>query len=63
MQQIEGMSRQEIQALMENIMENIVYGENFGKTQTKFDVENLPTNSPLSYQQRKLRWKYRVGDV
>lgn len=63
MQQIEGMSKREIQALMENIMENIVYGSNFPKTQKKFDVENLPIKSPLNYEQRKLRWKYRVGDV
>ena len=63
MQQIEGMSKREIQALMENIVENIVYGDNFPKTQRKFNVENLPTKSPLNYEQRKLRWKYRVGDV
>lgn len=63
MQQIEGMSKREIQALMENIMENIVYGDNFPKTQKKFNVENLPIKSPLNYEQRKLRWKYRVGDV
>lgn len=62
MQQIEGMSKREIQALMENIMENIVYGGNFPKTQKKFNVENLPTKSALNYKQRKLRWKNRVGD-
>jgi hypothetical protein len=61
MQQIEGMSRQEIQALMENIMENIVYGDDFPETQKKFGVEEWKLKSPLTYEQKKLRWKYRVG--
>lgn len=61
MQQIEGMSRQEIQALMNNIMENIVYGDDFTETQKKFGVEEWKLKSPLTYEQRKLRWKFRVG--
>lgn len=63
MQQIEGMSNREIEALMANIMENIYYSGNFPETQKKFDVENLPTKSPYNYKQRQLRWKFRVGDV
>lgn len=62
MQQIEGMSKQQIQALMSDIMENIVYGDDFPKTQKKFDVENIPVNSHLSYEQRKQQWKNKVGD-
>lgn len=62
MQQIEGMSRQQIQALLSDIMENIVYGDNFPQTQKKYNVENLPINSPYNYKQRQLRWKNRVGD-
>ena len=62
MQQIEGMSRQQIQALLSDIMENIVYGDNFPQTQKKYNVENLPVNSPYNYKQRQLRWKNRVGD-
>ena len=61
MQQIEAMSRQEIQALMENIMENIIYGDDFPQTQKKYGVETMVVNSKLDYNQRKLRWKYRVG--
>ena len=62
MQQIEGMSKQQIQALMSDIMENIVYGDNFPKTQKKYGVENLEVNSPYNYEQRRLRWKFRVGE-
>lgn len=61
MQQIEGMSKREIQALMTNVMENIVYGDNFPETQKKFKVEELPTNSRMTYDQRKTRWRYMVG--
>lgn len=63
MQQIEAMSKQEIQALMENIMENIIYGDDFPQTQKKYGVETMITNSKLNYNQRKLRWKYKVGAV
>ena len=61
MKEIEGMTRPQLQALMENIMENIVYGDNFGQTQKRFNVEQLPIKSPYTYEQRKLRWKYKVG--
>lgn len=63
MQQIEGMTKPQIQALMSDIMENIVYGDNFPETQKKFGVENLDVKSPYNYKQRQLRWKYKVGDV
>lgn len=63
MQQIEGMSKQQIQALMSDIMENIIYGDDFPETQRKFAVENIQVNSPYNYRQRQLRWKYKVGDL
>ena len=63
MQQIEGMSNKEIEALMNNIMENIYYGDDFPETQKKYNVPNLDVKSKYNYKQRKLRWKYRVGDV
>lgn len=62
MTEIEGMSKREIQALLNNIMENIVYGDNFPETQKKYGVENLPVRSPYNYKQRQLRWKIRVGE-
>lgn len=62
MTEIEGMTTREIQALLNNIMENIVYGDNFPETQKKYGVENLPVRSPYNYKQRQLRWKIRVGE-
>lgn len=62
MQQIEGMTKKEIQQLMSEIMDNIVYGDNFPKTQKKWNVEGITTNSPYNYEQRRLKWKQKVGD-
>lgn len=63
MQEIEGMSRQQLQALMSDIMENVVYGDNFPQTQKKYNVEQLTTKSPFNYNQRQLNWKNKVGEA
>ena len=70
MQQIEGMSKPQIQALMTDIMENIIYGDDFPQTQKKFNIKDMldaqtltPSALRLSYSQRRLRWKYKVGDL
>lgn len=62
MQQIEGMTKRELVALMDDIMENIYYGDNFPMTQKKYGLEQIPVNSPYNYEQRQLRWKFKVGD-
>lgn len=61
MQQIEGMTKPQIQALMSDIMENIVYGDDFPKTQKKWNVQDIPVKSPFNYEQRKEKWKQKVG--
>ena len=63
MQEIEGMSTRQLEGLMNNIMENIFYGDDFPQTQKKYGVDKIMVNSPYDYNQRKLRWKYKVGDV
>lgn len=70
MQQIEGMTKPQIQALMGDIMENIMYGDDFPETQKKFNVREMLDNQAKmsrefthTYSQRQLRWKYKVGDV
>lgn len=62
MQEIEGMSKRQIQALLSDIMENIVYGDNFPETQKKYGVENLPVKSPYNYKQRQQIWRNKIGD-
>lgn len=62
-QQIQGMSKPQLNELMENVLENIFYGDDFPQTQKAFNLENVAVNSPFNYNQRKLRWKYKVGDV
>lgn len=61
MQEIEGMSRSQLQALLENVMENIVYGDNFPETQKKFAVDKLVGGGKYSYEDRVFNWKRKVG--
>lgn len=63
MQQIEGMSKRQIQALMSDIMENIVYGDDFPTTQKKWGVKTMNIKSPYNYEQRQQKWKQKVGDI
>lgn len=62
MAEIEGMNKKQIVALLNNIMENIYYGDNFPETQNKYGIKDFVVNSPLNYEQRKIKWKQRVGD-
>lgn len=63
MAEIEGMSKRQIQALLQNIMENIVYGDNFPETQKKYGVEKWAVKGAYNYEQRQEKWKIRVGDL
>lgn len=61
MQQIEGMTKREIQQLMNDIMENVMFGDDFPKTQKKWNVKEL-FKSGLTYEQRQLKWKQKIGE-
>lgn len=61
MQEIEGMSRAQLQALLENVIENIVYGDNFPETQKKFAVDKLVSGGKYSYEDGAFNWKRKVG--
>ena len=63
MEQIEGMSKAQIRSLMNDIMENIVYGDDFPATQKKWDAQNLSVKSPYNYEQRKAKWREKVGNI
>lgn len=63
MMQIEGMTKQQINGLLDNIVENIVFGDDFPETQKKYNVKELLSKGNYTYEQQKLRWKYRVGDL
>ena len=60
MQEIQGMSRPQLQALMSDVMDNIVFGDNFPETQKKFEVDNL-IKSGYTYKQQVENWKQKVG--
>ncbi len=64
MQEIEGMSRQQLQALLSDVVDNIYYGDNFPKTQKKYEVDTLTrwnTGGYHGYEQQKEIWKQKVG--
>lgn len=62
MTEIEGMSKRQIRKLLNDIMENIMYGDNFPETQKKYSVESLPSGSPFSYKHRQAAWKRKIGE-
>lgn len=62
MQEIEGMSIKQLQALMSNVMENIIYGDNFPKTQKKYNVQNKVYGA-YDYEQRQQEWKRKIGEL
>ena len=61
MQEIEGMSNRQIEALLDDIVENIFYSDDFPQTQKKYELDKLFTSSAYSYEQRKAKWKEKVG--
>lgn len=62
MQEIEGMSRQQLQALLSDVVDNIYYGDNFPKTQKKYEVDTLSLfRTKNNYEYNKEIWKQKVG--
>lgn len=61
MLEIEGMTKRQTQGLLNNIMENIYYSDNFPETQKKFGLKGIFIGE-LNYDQRKAAWKARVGE-
>lgn len=61
MQQIEGMTEKQIAYFMNDIMENIVYSDDFIATQKKWNVQEMAVKSPYTYEQRKEQWQQKVG--
>lgn len=62
MQEIEGMSRQQLQALLSDVVDNIYYGDNFPKTQKKYKVDVLSLfRTKNNYEYNKEIWKQKVG--
>lgn len=69
MQEIEGMSKRQIQALLSDIMENIYFGDNFPETQKKYNVKELLDNQArkkgewaYTYNERYKRWANKISD-
>ena len=60
MQEIQGMSRPQYQALLSDIIENIFCSDDFPETQKKFEVDKL-MKSGYTYKQQVENWKQKVG--
>ena len=63
MQEIEGMSNTQLQALMNDIMDNIYYNDTYAVTQEKYGLKNAIADSPFDYNQRKQAWQRKVGII
>lgn len=61
-QQIAGMNKFEINNLLNDVVENIIYGDDFPKTQRKYNVEEMKVAGRFNYEQRKERWKRKIGE-
>lgn len=60
-QQIKGMNKQQLNGFMNDVMGNIIYGDNFPQTQEKYKVIEANVNSNYNYFVRAYRWKQKVG--
>lgn len=60
-EEIKGMSRAQAQELLSNIVDNIVYGDNFPETQKKFMVDKIAGRGKYTYEQERENWKRKVG--
>ena len=62
--EIKGMSDKQIYNLMKDVMENIMYGEDFAKTQMKYDVKgriDIAVKESAPYEIRQENWQRKVG--
>lgn len=61
MQEIEGMSRPQLQSLLSDIVDNIYFGDDYPQTQKKFVVDKMVKGNVFSYRQEQENWKRKVG--
>lgn len=64
MQQIEGMTKTQLKSLLQNIMENIVYGDDFPETKKKYKAQEIGVitgKHAKTYEEARADWRRRVG--
>ena len=61
MKEIENMTNKQLAGLMNDITQNIYYGDDFIDTQKKYGLKDINIDV-YSYNQRKSKWKRKVGD-
>ena len=67
MQEIENMSKPQLQQLLSDIMDNLYYNDNYPATQKKYGVQDMglmkaPGRTALyDYKERKKIWENKVG--
>lgn len=60
-QQIEGMSRPQLQSLLSDIVDNVYFGDDYPLTQKKFGVDKMVKGGVFNYRQEQENWKRKVG--
>lgn len=63
MEEIHGMSNQQLIGMMNNIMEDIYFSGNYPKTVKKYGIEELlNSQGAYNFAQRQRNWQIRVGE-
>lgn len=58
--EIQGMSIRKLRAFMDDVMSNIMFGDNFPETQKKYKVNEL-NYGKNNYEQMRKEWREKVG--
>lgn len=59
--EIKGMNRAQDQSLLSDIIDNIIFGDDFPETQKKFAVDKFVKGGTMNYKQLQEDWKRKVG--
>lgn len=59
--QIKHMSEQELEGLMDDIMQNIIFNHEYAHTQERFNVQDIKLDKSPNYAHALNKWKHKVG--
>lgn len=63
MLEIENMNKRELGWLIDDIMRNVFYNDEYQSTQKKYNVTEIPVFGSTNYDRRKENWQRKVGQI
>ena len=60
---IESLNSRQLEAFLDNVLENIFYSDSFAEIQEKYKLRDIVVKSQYDYDTRKLQWQRRVGEI